>query len=122
MPDFKRTDRVAETMQRELARIIQQGHQEPRIPGLVTISTVRVSRDLSHAKVYFTVFNADPHQTEEMLNGAAHHFRFELARAMVLRVTPELHFVYDKSIDYGNRLSRLIDEVNVARDDEGKTD
>ena len=120
MPAFKRTDRVAETMQRELARLIQHGVQEPRLPGLVTISAVRVSRDLGHAKVYFTVFNGDPEQTEHTLNAASHHFRGELARAMSLRITPELHFVYDKSIEYGNRLSRLIDEVNTPHDDEGK--
>ncbi len=117
MPDFKRTDRVAETIQRLLAQVIQQEIQDPRLPGLVTVSAVTVTKDLGHAKVYFTVFNGDPVETETILNTAASYLRSVLAKTMTLRTVPQLHFVYDKSIEYGTRLSRLIDEVNTHDDD-----
>lgn len=112
MADFKRTDRVAETMQRQLALLIQQEIKDPRLPGLITISAVRVTRDLGHAKIYFTVFNGEPAETETILNSASSFLRGALAKVMKLRMVPQLHFVYDQSIEYGSRLSRLIDEVN----------
>lgn len=122
MPDFKRTDRVAETIQRLLAQLIQQEIQDPRLPGLVTISAVTVTKDLGHAKVYFTVFNGDPAETESILNTAASYLRSVLAKNMTLRTVPQLHFAYDKSIEYGSRLSRLIDEVNTPHEDDETTD
>lgn len=115
--NFKRTDRIAEMMQRMLAQLIQQEIKDPRLPHLITISAVNVSRDLSHAKVYFTALNADPKQTAAILNTAASYLRSSLARSMTLRTVPQLHFVYDESIEYGKRLSRLIDEVNVSDDE-----
>ena len=114
---FKRTDRIAETMLRTLAQIIQQEVTNPNF-GLVTLSAAKVSRDLSHAKIYFTVLSDEPQQAEVILNDAASFLRSILAKAMKLRTTPQLHFVYDESIEYGKRLSRLSDEVNPTNDDD----
>lgn len=116
--DFKRTDRVAEMMQRKLSQIIQQEIKDPRLPAFITISAVKVSADLGHAKVYFTVFNDDVEQTAAILNAAASYLRSALARSVKLRTVPQLHFVYDESIEYGRRLSRLIDEVNPSDTDD----
>ena len=110
--DVKRTSIIAEMMQRKLSQLIQQEVRDPRLPKFLTISGVDVSRDLSHAKVFFTVFNEDPASIEALLNKAASYLRTGLARTSTLRTVPQLHFVYDASIDYGRRLSRLIDEVN----------
>jgi len=110
--DFKRTDRVAEMIQRKLSQIIQQEIKDPRMPSFVTISTVKVAKDLNHAKVYFTVFDSDIEQTTAILNTAASYLRTALARTITLRTVPQLHFVYDESIEYGRRLSKLIDDVN----------
>ena len=110
--DFKRTDRIAEMIQRLLAQIIQQEIKNPGLPNFITISAVKVARDLGHAKVYFTVFNGDPAETTAMLNTAAGYLRTMLSKTMTLRTVPQLHFIYDESIEYGKRLSRLIDEVN----------
>lgn len=122
MADFKRTDRVAENIQRILARLIQQEIQEPKLSGLVTISNVTVTRDFEHAKVYFTVFNGDPDETQEILNSVSGYLRSVLARTMTLRTVPHLQFFYDRSIEYGNRLSRLIDEVNLPDENNETTD
>ncbi|KTD28085.1 MULTISPECIES: 30S ribosome-binding factor RbfA [Legionella] len=110
--DFKRIDRVAEMMQRKLSQLIQQEIKDPRLPAFVTISSVKVTADLGHAKVYFTVLNADKEKTASILNSAASYLRTALARSVKLRTVPQLHFVYDESIEYGRRLSRLIDDLN----------
>ena len=117
---YSRTDRVAEMMQRKLAQIIRTEIKDPRLPGLITISSVQVTKDLGHAKVYFTVYNGDATLTTKILNGAASYLRTALARTIDTRTVPQLHFIFDASIEYGQRLSRLIDEVNPpeASDDE----
>jgi ribosome-binding factor A len=75
-----------------------------------------VVRDLSHAKVYFTVLDSSQAKaTEAALNKAAAFLRRRLAESMNLRTVPRLAFVYDKSIETGNRLSSLIDQA-VAKD------
>ena len=120
--DFKRTDRIAEMMQRKLAQIIQQEIKNPGLPNFITISAVKVARDLGHAKVYFTVFNSDPAETEAKLNTASGYLRTLLAKTVTLRTVPQLHFIFDESIEYGKRLSRLIDEVNdTDKDDEASS-
>lgn len=118
MSHFKRTDRVAGLIQRKLAQIIQQEVKDPRLSGFVTLSAVKVSNDLGHAKIYFTVLNEDKELATSILNSAASFLRTVLARSIKLRTVPQLHFVYDESIEYGKRLSRLIDEANPS-DDEG---
>lgn len=109
---YSRTDRIAEMMQRKLAQIIRLEIKDPRLPNFLTISAVNVTKDLGHAKVYFTVLNGDPVQTTAILNAASSYLRTALARTISTRTVPQLHFIYDESIEYGERLSRLIDDVN----------
>lgn len=117
-PSFKKTDRVAEQLQRKLAQIVQREIQDPRLPGaLITISGFRMATDLSHAKVFFTIFNGDRKIALEVLNGASPHLRTLLARHSHLRTIPELHFVYDESLEYGQSLSRLIDKANPTENE-----
>lgn len=119
---YSRTDRIGEMIQRKLAEIIRLEIKDPRLPNFITISAVEVSRDLGHAKVYFTAFNGDPVQTTVILNAAASYLRTALTRTISTRTVPQLHFMYDESIEYGERLSRLIDDVNPAKsDDESET-
>jgi ribosome-binding factor A len=119
---FKRTDRIAEMIQRKLSQIIPQEVKDPRLTGFITISAVKVASDLGHAKVYFTVLNDEKNIAITVLNGAAGYLRSALARSITLRTVPQLHFIYDESIEYGERLSRLIDKVNTPEDngDEAK--
>lgn len=119
--EFKRTDRIATALLRKLAQLIQQEISGPSMNGFVTLSAVTVSKDLEHAKVYFTVFNDDPAHMAHVLNTAASHLRNLLAHSMTMRTVPQLHFIYDESIEYGNRLSRLIDDVNPSNDNDEQT-
>jgi ribosome-binding factor A len=117
MSNFKRTDRIAEMIQRKLAQIIPQEVRDPRLTGFITISAVKVAADLAHAKVYFTVFNDDKAVAATILNAAAGYLRSALARSITLRTVPQLHFIYDESIEYGEHLTRLIDKVNITNPD-----
>lgn len=118
MSEFKRSDRVAEAIQRKLAQLIQQEVKDPRLPSFITISAVKLAADLAHAKVYYTALNADIELTTQILNAAAGFLRKSLASSMKTRTVPQLHFVYDESIEYGRRLSRLIDEANTEGEDD----
>lgn len=110
--EFSRSRRVGEQIQRELAELVQRELNDPRL-GMVTVSAVEVSRDLTVAKVFFTVLNPG-HDVAETLEGLTHatgFLRRELGRRMKLRVVPELRFQYDSSIEEGSHLSALIDKA-----------
>ena len=107
-----RSARIADQIQRSLADLIRTEVRDPRV-GMVTLTGVELSRDHSHAKVFFTVLGAAS-AAEDALEGlgrAAGFLRSELAHRLTTRKVPELHFAYDESVERGVRLSRLIDEA-----------
>ena len=103
-----RSARIADQIQRELAEVIRLEMRDPRV-GLVTLTGVELSRDQSHAKVFFTVLGSESGDSLEGLQRAAGFLRSELARRLTTRKVPELHFAYDESVERGVRLSQLID-------------
>lgn len=110
--EFNRTDRVGSQMQRELAEMVRQDLDGRKL-GMVTIQAVEVVRDFSHAKVFFTTMGGELSNQEatKVLKAAAPTLRYELGHRMRLRTVPQLHFVYDESIEQGRRLSALIEEA-----------
>lgn len=110
--EFKRTDRIGSQIQRELAELVRSSFAVRNI-GMVTIQAVQVVRDFSHAKVFFTFFGGELDQqgVTRMLKQAAPKLRHELGQRMRMRIVPELHFVYDESIERGSRLSSLIEQA-----------
>ena len=112
---FARSERVAEQLRRDLSMLIRDRVKDPRV-HMVTILDVTVSKDLSHAKVWFDVLEAEQgKEAEETLNRAAGFLRHELGRELKLRITPGLRFFYDDTQLRGNQLSALIDKA-VAED------
>jgi ribosome-binding factor A len=107
---------VGGQIQRELAQIIQQELRDPRV-GLVTISAVEMSKDMGHAKVFITLMNPDQDvaETIKVLKKASGFLRRALGKRIMLRVLPELHFVYDSSLVEGLRVSALLDAVAAER-------
>lgn len=118
--DFSRVDRISGLIQRKLAQIIQTEVKDPRLPRFITVSAVKVSSDMSVAKIYITVLGENSEQdiTLLILNKAAGFLRTALARSIKLRIIPQLKFVYDESIEYGNNLRQLINDANQASNDE----
>lgn len=112
--DFKRSERVAGQLRRDLARLIQQEIKDPAV-GFVSLSDVEVTRDLSHAKVFITVF--EPEKAQESLKAlrrAASFLRSRLAHELRLRHVPELHFVHDDSVEQGSHIDDLITKALSA--------
>ena len=106
-----RPQKLGDQIQRELSDLIRLELRDPRV-GMLTITSVDVSPDLSHAKVFFTMLEKD--KLEDTLHGlkrSAGFLRSQLARRISLYTTPELRFEYDASVEYGDRLSRLIDST-----------
>jgi len=108
--DFTRSDRVAQQMQRELAELIRLELKDPRI-GFVTLTGVEVTRDMSHAKVFYTLMKGDELESQYTLNRSAGWLRSELSKRIKLFKMPELHFEYDRSVEYGMSLDKLIDQA-----------
>ena len=102
--------RIADQIQRSLAELIRTEVRDPRV-GLVTLTGVELSRDQSHAKVFYTVMGPDAEAAGEGLARAAGFLRSALAHELTIRKVPELHFEFDESVERGVRLSRLIDEA-----------
>ncbi|MBS0298848.1 MAG: 30S ribosome-binding factor RbfA [Proteobacteria bacterium] len=115
--DFSRTLRVADQIQRELADLIQNEIKDPRVRHHVTITAVEVTRDYSNAKVFYTTLCTAEENllVEKGLEHAKGFLRTHLAHRMKLRITPQLHFVFDESVERGIHLSKLIDEA-IAQD------
>ena len=115
MQTFNRADRVGAELQRTLAALLSHAVRDERLQQ-VTLQEVRVVRDLSHARVFYTL--PDPTEATTLtplLNKAAGYLRHQLASQLKLRTIPVLHFEYDPSIETGIHLSALIEQA-VAGD------
>lgn len=111
---FPRSSRVAHQIQRALSELIRREVRDPRL-GMVTLTEVQVSKDLSYAKVFYSVLGAGKDQAQEILDEAAPMLRGPVGRALGLRHSPELRFVNDELIESGAKLSGLISKA--VRDD-----
>ena len=106
-----RPRKVADLIQRELSDLLRREVRDPRV-GMVTLTAVDVSPDLSHAKVFYTLLDkAHLEETQRGLDRAAGYLRSQIAHRIKLYTTPELRFAYDESVERGDRLSRLIDSA-----------
>jgi ribosome-binding factor A len=115
--DYSRTQRIGDSLQQELARLLQFTLSDPRLK-MVSITGVDVSRDLSHAKVFFTQMGVDDLQaaaaTTAALDRASGFLRSEIARTATLRTVPKLRFCFDESVGRGRDMEVLIRNVRAA--------
>ena len=111
---FSRTQRVSQLLREEIARLIQREVKDPTV-GFVSVSDVEVSRDLSHARVYVTVFDEDQAKDSiRALKRAAGFLRRRLGQEMRLRSVPELDFRHDDSVETGQRMDALIERARAS--------
>lgn len=119
--EFRRSDRVADALQREVAEIIRAEIRDPRV-GMVNVNAVKVASDLSVAKVYLTfVDNPQNVPVEERittLNKAAGFLRTQIGKEIQMRSIPRLHFVHDETVYRAESISKLIDDA--LQDDAAK--
>ena len=120
---FSRKDRVAEQIRRELAELIRTELKDPRV-GMISITDVEVTADYAHAKVFFSTL-AGSEQVAEVLAGlqkASGFLRRELGKRISIHMTPQLHFVFDQSLERGADLSQLIQQAVAISDGADPTD
>jgi ribosome-binding factor A len=109
--DFSRSERLASQIQRELAKLIQHGLKDPGLAS-PSILEVQVTRDLAHARVYFSVLNAeDAADSLEALKRASGFLQREIGKTLKSRITPKLNFIYDDTDIRGRKMSDLIDSA-----------
>lgn len=110
--NFSRADRLAQQLQRDTAELIRAELDHPKA-SLITITDVEVTRDYSHAKIFYTFMGTeeDTKAIAEKLENAKGFIRSQLARGISLFKMPELHFEYDHSVENGMKLDSLIQQA-----------
>jgi ribosome-binding factor A len=108
-----RTDRLSEEVKKELSDLIRNQLKDPRLPELVSITAVRITKDLRYAKVYVSVFGDDDKKNGALaaLKSASGFIRHEIGQRINIRYIPEFTFILDDSIEKGMYISKLIDET-----------
>ena len=105
-------ERLNDQFQKEISIILQTEVKDQDI-NFVTITGCEITNDLSFCKVYFTVLDeSKKDSTLQALKGAASFIRGELSKRIQVRHTPELRFFYDNSIEYGNKIEKIIEKIN----------
>ena len=110
-----RPERVADRVRQILSRVLREELRDPRV-GFVTITDVRMSPDLRHARVFVSILEDDPEPSFQALQRARPFLRHSLARNSGLRYTPELHLVVYESASRGFRVDAILDDVGDSAD------
>lgn len=105
--------RISEEVKRALSELIRKELKDPRLPAVVSLTHVKVAKDMKTCKVYVSVFGSEEEKQNAIvaLKSAAGFLRREIGRRLLIRATPELFFYLDESIAKGMQMSKLIDEV-----------
>ncbi|MDZ8067811.1 MAG: 30S ribosome-binding factor RbfA [Nostoc sp. DedQUE08] len=118
MATNRRVSRVAELIKREVSQMLLNGIKDDRVgTGMVSVTDVDVSGDLQHAKIYVSIYGTDEAKVETMagLKSATGYVRSELGARVRLRRTPEVIFLEDRSIERGNKVLALLNQLNHDR-------
>lgn len=107
-----RMDRVNEELKKEISLVIDQSLKNPNITGIISVTKVKTSPDLKFARVYISIINSKSKKnTLEGIKNAAGYIRSEIAKRINLRYTPELNFVIDDSMEYGDKIENILKQI-----------
>jgi ribosome-binding factor A len=115
----RRTERLNALFRNEISSLIVRGIKDPRISGVVTVTRVDISNDLSYATVFVSVYGSalEKRNTIKALKSATGFIRRELLSRITIRVMPVLRFKLDESIAQGNEILELIDSLDIPPED-----
>jgi ribosome-binding factor A len=113
--EHKRADRVADLILQELAEVLLRKVKDPRLTDM-TLTTVKVSADLRHAKVFYSLLGDDERKAAAAvgLESASGFVKRELSKRLHLRRIPEIEFCFDDSLEYGSHIDRLLTELKES--------
>lgn len=117
MANYRR-GRINEEMQREVAKILREV-KDPRVSkAFISVTGAEVTPDLKFAKIYYSAYNADKKEVKAGLRAASGFIRGQISRNLNLRITPELTFIEDGSIEYGAKISKILEGITFTDDEE----
>ena len=121
MADRRRADRVAEAIRENVATFLTSGAKDPRLTAHVTVTAVDVTQDLRHARIFVSMLGTETERasTLEALSGMRGHLRTRLAKAMNLRVAPDVSFKMDETVARAARIESLLAEVRERKSGDG---
>ena len=108
-----RNERVRKTLMKEISDILLKNIKDPKISGLISITDVEVSHDNSYTKVFYSIL-ADSGKKEEIMEAIKKNtpkIRYEIGKRIRLRLTPELKFILDETLERSSRITELIDKI-----------
>ena len=125
MPTDRRVSRVAALIKREVSQILMQEVKDDRVgSGMVSITDVEVSGDLQHAKIFVSIYGTEEARQETMegLRAATGYIRSYLGQRVRLRRTPEVIFLEDRSLERGDKMLALLNQISKDRkpDEDGE--
>lgn len=107
-----RLSRIDEELKKEISNIINYELKNPKITGLISVTRTKVTPDLKYAKVYVSILNSkNVKDTLANLKKSSGYIRSEIAKRINLRITPELVFVLDDSMEYGAKIDQILKEI-----------
>lgn len=107
-----RLGRIDEELKKEISNIINYDLKNPNITGLISVTKAKITPDLKYAQVYVSILNSrNTKETLATLKKASGFVRTEVAKRINLRVTPEIIFVLDDSMEYGERIDKILKEI-----------
>ena len=113
-----RFERIGEELKKEISHIISYELKNPNVTGLISVTKVHVTPDLKYAKVYVSILNSkNVSETLEGLKKSSGFIRSGIAKSINLRVTPELVFELDDSIEYGSKIDSILKEIMPQKGD-----
>ncbi|MBE6153720.1 MAG: 30S ribosome-binding factor RbfA [Firmicutes bacterium] len=110
-----KSEKLSHLFVEEISSIIREEVKDKKI-GFVTITGANVTSDLSYAKIYFTTLGVDINEATKALNRASGFIKMELSKRIEIRKMPEMEFIYDESISYGEKIEKIIDKINEKED------
>ncbi len=118
-----RFERINEELKKEISHIISYELKNPNATGLISVTKVHVTPDLKYAKVYVSILNSkNINETLEALMKSSGFIRTQIAKKMNLRITPELVFERDDSIEYGARIEAILKEIKPEAEEKGESE
>ena len=112
---INRSDRLNGEFQKEIHEIISRKLNNPKIKCMVSVMRVEATKDLKYAKVFLSIYAKSEEETNiafEAIKQEGKRIRYELAQSMRIRTVPELSFVLDKTIEYGNKMNKLLTDIS----------
>ena len=110
-----RLNRINEELKKELSQIFAYELKNPNITGMVTVTRAKITPDFKYAKVYVSIFNSDDIQKTVIgIKESSGFIRSQLAKTINLRITPELVFEIDDSLDYGMRIDEILKSIKSS--------